>query len=363
MKRRPPEEREGILVKFEVTPMLAEAIRMARIQSHLASKDLAAHLNKSPAYISKLERGEVRTIEEAELTSILNFVLPERKTLPDKLEALADSLSLRHTPLEISKQLWFENYDWVICKRTVPPALRRDIKEKLDAGQASIRAFCLLVNANTELPEHIRNDQNIPCNQWLEALPADDPGNYIIKHKIYPSEIRRFLAADGEVEANYLFVFVLVRFLYWMIDFPGRDVLTKAEHQSIVRKTVEFLNEHEFFSASGKARLKQDGKMKEKLGFLLSANQPGDGLLIQELASLAETMGRLDAERAGKSLKGMNINLEWDPAFMLKLVSLPFYDLESMSFTNKKQLLTEMEGLLQTYKDMPATQKSLESYD
>lgn len=48
---------------------------------------------------------------------------------------------------------------------------------------------------------------------------------------------------------------------------------------------------------------------------------------------------------------------------MRKLISLPFSELEGLSYSNKRQLLLKIEDLIQSYKDLPIEQKRWETYD
>ena len=46
-----------------VTPELAETLRSIRLKNKIQAKNLAAHIKKSPAFISKLENGNIQTID------------------------------------------------------------------------------------------------------------------------------------------------------------------------------------------------------------------------------------------------------------------------------------------------------------
>ena len=46
--------------KIVVTDKLADTIKMMRMQNGIKSKDLAEHLGKTPGYVSKLEKQEVK---------------------------------------------------------------------------------------------------------------------------------------------------------------------------------------------------------------------------------------------------------------------------------------------------------------
>ena len=58
-----------------VTPELAETLRGIRLQNKIQAKSLAAYIGKSPAFISKLESGNIQTIDTKELYSILQRIV------------------------------------------------------------------------------------------------------------------------------------------------------------------------------------------------------------------------------------------------------------------------------------------------
>ena len=60
-----------------VTPELAETLRSIRLQNKVQAKNLAAHIQKSAPYISKLENGNIQTIDTEELYKILQYISNE----------------------------------------------------------------------------------------------------------------------------------------------------------------------------------------------------------------------------------------------------------------------------------------------
>jgi hypothetical protein len=48
---------------------------------------------------------------------------------------------------------------------------------------------------------------------------------------------------------------------------------------------------------------------------------------------------------------------------MMRLLSIPFSELEISSFTVKKQMLLEIEAVANRFGDLPFEQKVLETYD
>ena len=55
----------------EVTKELGETIRNLRIQNKITGKELAEHVGRSPAYISKLEKAEIKNTDEDVFNEII----------------------------------------------------------------------------------------------------------------------------------------------------------------------------------------------------------------------------------------------------------------------------------------------------
>ena len=54
--------------------------------------------------------------------------------------------------------------------------------------------------------------------------------------------------------------------------------------------------------------------------------------------------------------------MHWDLWFMLKLISFNFSSMDDLSTTLKKELLNEIEELIQKYNSLPTAQKKVETY-
>ena len=87
-----------------VTPELTETLRGIRLQNKIQAKNLAAHIGKSPAFISKLESGNIQTIDTKELYSILQFISGENSST-ELAEQIYASLRFKYSSKEIEEQL------------------------------------------------------------------------------------------------------------------------------------------------------------------------------------------------------------------------------------------------------------------
>lgn len=350
------------MARFEVTPMLAEGIRLVRVQNNIASKELAACLDRSPAYISKLEKGEIKSIEDSELTAIFNCIVSEKDTLQEKIETFLDSIKTRYANTYIQNQMWFINYAWIICKHPVPTAMVERIRQWIDEENINVAELVAKINANEDLLETERNDPSFPFNQWRQDYIGDTPNAISIKVNVEISEVKDFLSGKT-AETNYLLAYVIVRHLFRMTKHPKTESLSPEERKDIDLATDNFLATYEFFSLIEKIAIKRSHAIKSELSMLFSSDSEDVRAFVESLKVFLEALKPLGEQKSTTGLTSLSDTLTWDAAFALKVMQLPFAKLKDISFTNKKQLLTDMEMLIQRYQDLPASQRGLESYD
>lgn len=348
------------MAKFDVTPELGEILRITRIQNNIASKILAARLERSPAYISKLEKGEIRTIEESELTSILEYIVTDGDSFTEKLETVTETL-VQHYSREIcNQQLWLRTYDWVTRRVSVPPGLIQELNHAYDLTPTNIVSLIAKINANAELPKAFLNDKIFPYNQWLPGVGGD--GLQYIKLKLDPDEIIQVLCEIRE-ETSYLLLYAIVRYLYRFKRYRDVTVLTEEQVTEVSLYTSQKLASYGIRTIVNQVWQRRDEVVQKNLSSMLSSPNPEVDSFAEEMISLISILTRLGLPNGAESLRCLTSSLEWDPAFTERIMCLPFSDLEGVSYTNKKRLLAEIGQLIQKYKDLPPAQKSLESYD
>ena len=154
------------MARVIVTQELADTLRSIRIQSKIQAKSLANHINKSPAYISKLESGNIQTIDNNELYDILKFIIGDAGNYDEIAERIYASLKFKYTKKEIDEQVWFTNFDTVERSIPIPNSLIEDLNNKIKKTNISIPKLLERINANEALDDDEINDPNIPYNQW-----------------------------------------------------------------------------------------------------------------------------------------------------------------------------------------------------
>ena len=152
--------------KIIVTDRLADTLKMVRMQKGIKSKDLATHIGKTPGYVSKLEKKEVKNIELEIVDSIFSFLLGEDYQKTEIWEQIYASLQIKYSKEEIEEEIWFSNFDTVYRNIPIPDTIVNYLNEKISQLNISRELLLSRINANEALSDEEINDSNIKYNIW-----------------------------------------------------------------------------------------------------------------------------------------------------------------------------------------------------
>ena len=75
-------------IEIKLSEVTGLRLKEFRTQYKVKAKDVAEMLGKSPAYISKLEKGQIQQIDKIEFEKILNFIANDDDGIIDFLKNL-----------------------------------------------------------------------------------------------------------------------------------------------------------------------------------------------------------------------------------------------------------------------------------
>ena len=343
-----------------VTIELAETLRNIRLHNKIQAKTLAQHLGKSPAYISKLERGNIQTIDNRELYSILEFIGSSGDDSPELAEQIYASLKFKYSTKEIEEQLWFLNYDTVERQIPIPESLVDEINRHIESANISHQFLITRINANEALSPEELDDDNIPYNQWYHQ---SDMGANAQKIKINLSESQMDRILEKKLDVSpYVFVFCILFYVLKIEQYDDKVVLSDDENTDLMKKTTNILTEHKFFSIAEKNALIAEKQSKEEVLELLSSFDKSNIEIVNDIVSRFGFASEYNIKTTNEQLKKLNQNMNWDLGFMLRIMSLDFTLLKKSSVSNKKNLIAAIEQLLTEYSEIPDSQNRIESY-
>ena len=352
------------MAKYKVTPELAYTIKSARTQKNITSKAIAKHINKSQSYMSRLEKAEIKTIDEKDLSDILMYIYSEESsepTLESILDSIYSTLELQFSDSEIEQQLWFDNFDTVVRKIPIPKELVNDISEKMQEQGISISALCQRINANEGILPEIENDDDYPFNEWQALVRNHKIEFSFIKMKVAEQEIASIVSGETE-SANYVSLLAISYYLHKITQYGTQIVLSKEESNNLWCKATDYLNSYRFYSISEKYKLAKQAKSQDERDRLLSTFDRENIQLVTDILSRIKVFSELDIQNNNRVLSSFLQNLDWDLGFVLSLVGMNFRELKDLSYSNKVQLLSEIKELIKKYKSLPDQQKTIDLY-
>lgn len=343
-----------------VTPELTEILRSIRLQNKIQAKLLAEYVGKSPAYISKLESGNIQTIDTVELYKILQFISGGEENTAQLAEQIYSTLKVRYSTKEIEEQLWFVNYDTVERTLPIPESLISEINTLIHDTGLSHQQLNQRINANEALSAEELEDEKIPFNHWYHRIKNDRPAQSI---KIKLPENTMVAILDRQIDAcPYVFVYCILFYVLKAKQFGTTVKISDEENTSLLEETVKILNQHRFYSITEKEALAAEMESKEELLERLSSFDKDNIGILNDILSGFQFASEYHIKRTNEQLKSFSENMHWDLGFMLKIISMNFRNLEKTSVSNKKDLIDEIDELIKKYAEIPDQQNRIESY-
>jgi len=346
----------------KVTKELGEKIKELRLINKVKAIEVAEHIEKSSAYVSKLENGDIKTIDYDEFLKIFNFISKS----PEDLEKFIDRFSLELTPAQQDERTWLLNFDTVERRIPVPDGLVDHLNKKMcDLG---INASYLVeyVNKNEDIQDVI-DKYNIDINKYRTNYWYDydiDRDTKIVKSfivmKLKLSNIIDILDKKSR-KSNYVTIKSLLYNLL-RLEYGSENPITDEKNVEIKNETTNILNTYKFYDSREKNRLLNATATQQERDALLDEFDIENRRLINELLKYLSFLSNWDVDYTNKKVIQLNKNFKWDPGYILALASLPYFELETISKSLKSNLLEDIKKLIEEYKNKPESEKKIEVY-
>lgn len=336
--------------KFEVTTELCDALRSLRLQNKLQSKEVAAKINKSPAYLSRLENGKIAHIEYSTLNALLKAITLQNEIDNNVIESIINTLTVKYSKEDINKQLWLTNYDTLKCLIPIPSQLIDDLNELLNCNNISRDYLLQRINANEALDSDVIKSQNLQHNIWFQDTKSDKPS-----HCIYIEMTKNDLDSYLDKVKNsgpYIFIFCIAFYIKKIIKCGEIVELEDQEYEKLYNETSNYLKSYKFMTYAEKAALIEAAKSEDELKTLMNSFDDKFYKLTADIFTSFKIMSEHNIELTIERLESLKDNMYWDIGFMLKLLSLNYRSMEKTSVENRKKILKDIQDLIKKYSDM-----------
>lgn len=344
-----------------ITPELSETLRNLRLEHKIQAKQLAEHIHKSRAYISRLENHTLQTIDSEELLSILKYILGDSENNDSLLNEIYEILEFKYSKKDIKEQVWLTNYDTVDRSIPVPKDLVKELNDLSDSLGISREYLLTRINANEALTQAERDDPSIPFNIWHERKGSYHPLDCFIKIKLNINVLNGIL--DGTLDTSpYIVLFCIVFYILKIQKFDTQVSISEDAYSDLYNDAIDLLNKHKFYSIAEKRRLLSATNNEAEQKAFLSVFDIENRECLERINSQFQRISEYNIKLANKALASFANNLDSDIGFMMRIISLDFAHLDSLNVSNKKALLNEIEEMIKRYERLPAEKNTIETY-
>lgn len=343
-------------MKFEITPELSQLIKILRTQNNIPSKSLAQHIGRSPSYITKMENGSVKMIKSEVLYAVFDALCPGGQFFPDKFDTVVKALSQIADPDRFFQQKWMLQMDVFDRPVNMPEEMAEDIRGRLKKAGLSIRELADIMNANKDL----YGARDLPVNE-IVLMGSEDGSVFRIRFFIDPDKLEKILRSL-DMRTNYETCYNVSFTMKKLEKYGDVGHLDPDEAREVLTETESYMASHGLYSMSKYGQVLASSEFQSRQRLLLDTFRTASSNSISGIIDIFNEVAEIDKAMAAKSIDRMKDNMEWDPGFMLSLISIRFSDLKELSYSNRKDLLEEMRSVYKKYLDMPEAEKKLERY-
>lgn len=340
--------------KFAITAELSTLMKTMRMRNKITSKDLAAHIGKSISYVSRLESGGIKMIQEQELTEILSYITKGEDFYKDKLPAIIQAMASFQGQESVNSQVWLMHYDGIARPIEIPEAMIDDMNRLLEERGLAVEDVAERVNHGCVYPSGA-----FPENQVYEYT-FRNVRCLAIRITVEERQVRALFSKQDRV-TNYCTIQSIVSVLLRPEEQTGASVTEEQEQQHLQRTHI-YMEQFGIVSLTYARNLTSPEsilKANYSVNVEFAASNRDN---IDRIMKIFNAASEHDSLKTAQALENMRQNLEWDPAFAVGIIGLPFYELGHMSFHLKKEMLDDIRKILEQYHNIPAHMRGFEEY-
>lgn len=351
--------------KIKLSESIGLQLKEFRTKYQVKGKDIAELLGKSPAYISKLEKGQIQQIEKDELVKITNYITQSN----DGYYLFCEKIAEKADAKELDHDIWLLNFDWVDRKLPVTGDLVEEIKQRMKELEISSEELAAYINQNEDLSfefllEHKIDPNFVEKNVWVPYQEADsiEHPHTLIFLEVESKKIEAFI--DGKIKkCEYIFPYAIVyHLLKWGHKKQG-EVLDDALCDSCKEKAEDILLKHKFYSLSVQAKCSAKSSSQEEYFKVLNDFDIDNMEYVSTILSEISFLSKYDVSYTNEKLKSIVENMEkCDSSFVLAYMSLSLAGIKDLQPSLKKKFLQDVIELIKEYSNITETGENIERY-
>lgn len=333
--------------KFTVTKYMGACLKTLRIKKNIKAIEIAKHIRKTGAYISKLENGVLNTIEDKDLYNIIRYLSSNDQETDETLTLILQDSTLTYSKKESEQEEWILNLEYFYRKIPVPIEYINFVNDKLSKNDITIDMLISYINENHDLynnPDFSKEQlDNSEKNHWYFNNGKSFTVMDLSKDKVTT------ILNNRNVSANYATLFCILLSLYRLEDNSVEDSYHSA-HIKLQEFNILFLSE-KIERMNSYPNLNQKHTILDQRE---NENLPEhDRKLLNQLYEFTEqchTFAELhDTNYVNKKLETLITNFRNDPILIMGCMGIDLSALKDCNITIKKEFVHEIQHLVKDY--------------
>ena len=350
--------------KIKLSESIGLQLKELRTQYKIKAKDIADYVGKSPAYISKLEKGQIQQISKKELVKITNYITESE----DGYYIFCEKIASIAEPKELEQETFLLNFDLMERKVPINDELIEEIKKRMESCKITVEDLIAYINQNEDLgsnflKEHKINPQDVEKNVWYPYQEADitERSRNFILLEYKKEKLEKFI--NGEIhKCEYMFPYAVIHHLLKIYyKEKGKtiddDLIKKCEDEA-----EQILLKHKCYSLSVQARFSAQSSTEEEYKKLLSSFDIDNMEYVSQILHHIHFLSSYDVEYINKKLKIIVDNFNSDASFSLAFMATPLLNIKELQTSLKKEFLNDVIKLVERYTELAKTNENIERY-
>lgn len=336
--------------KIIVTLELGTRLKDFRNQYKIKAKDVATMLNKSAAYVSKLEKGEIKQIEKSEFRRIVNFITGSE----DGYEIFFKYASDLANEEEIEKATYLLNFDWIERVLPIPDEMVEFINNKLSKNEIDIKELVEYINKNDDIEpeffaEHDIDKEANGSNIWYNYYEVDS--NKVKRSYIWVElncNTVEDILSRRKKESNYLTIYVILYHIFKLEILKKNLSLNNRDRSIAQKKTEDKLQSFKFYTLADKRKTLSRSKVQIEIDEALNKFDYDNRVLTTKLVRYLSVLSDFDVSYTNKKLEGIINNFEkTDISFAVAYMAISLEKLNDLPIEVKHNFLKGVNDLIQ----------------
>lgn len=333
--------------KYTVTQNMGASLRNLRISKKVKAIEVAKAINKTGAYISKLENGVLNYIQQTDLFNIIDFLSQTEEEKQQSLSLLLHDTTMLFTKEESENEEWKLNLDYFYRKFPIPTEYQKFVIDKMKELSISIEELVSYANSNFDLynNELFTKDllDNAEKNYWYF-----NNGNSFLVVQLVCDDIKHVLY-DKNISTNYSMLKCLLISIFRIEGYNHDEAYSKA-HEILVNMNIQTLSEKEEIMDS----YEKINEMHTILDQRNNENLPEpDRKLLTNLYEFTQQINMFaqiyDVNYSNKKIAMLLDNLKEDPILLMGLIGIDLKPLKNCDIQIKKEFLRALTDLISNY--------------